>query len=187
MQLKKYGKQKRQREDMTFTVMGRELQMEDLVKKEEKAKIEQKTTTIEQKIVNEERKWEMIQRQIQEKEIDEEFRESKKDQEVEFEQEKQRFAKKIINTRNTLKKNLKQIDRKGKNKQAELESKLQKVKTKMSKEIMLANRNGNKGVCMKGFNNEQYRTEYCDRAFSDSWTQNSECKGEDFCTIWKSR
>jgi len=59
---------------------------------------------------------------------------------------------------------------------------LQLLRSKMSKEIILANRNGNINQCKRGLKDVDFRESYCNGAFVEDFVRNSECKSnEEFC------
>lgn len=183
---RQYEKKKKNEEDLTFTAIGKEIQLENMVKKEEIAKEEVETQEIQAQIEKEEYKNDCLEESFQEKELDDEFQETEKQSMDDIEEVHQQAKKKIINSRNKLKRSIQQMKLRQQNKRQGLQTKLKQIRTKMSKQIMLANKNGNQELCRKGKDpkeGETFRGTYCNDNFVDDWTRNADCKGEDFCYI----
>ena len=68
-------------------------------------------------------------------------------------------------------------------KNQDLATKLKQIRSKMSKEIMLANKNGNLETCRKAKTNADLKEQYCNENFVDDWSRNADCKSDDFCYI----
>lgn len=155
-----------------------------MVKKEEEQKEDVETQSVSKQILEEEYKAECLEKSFEEKELDDEFIESEKESMDDIEEVQQEARKKIINARNTLKKSIQQMKVRQNNRLQGLQSKLKKIRTKMTREIMLANKNGDQAVCKKGKDHPgDVRETYCNNNFVDDWTRNADCKGEDFCYI----
>lgn len=154
-----------------------------MVKKEEHVKEETETRVLEEKIAHEEYKAECLEKTFEEREVDDEFAEAEAESSNEVNEVHVEAKKKITQSRNKLKKNIQQMKLKSKTKNQDLSNKLKQIRSKMSKEIMLANKNGHIESCRKGRKNSDFRETYCNENFVDDWTRNSDCKGEEFCYV----
>ena len=180
--LRVYVKQKKLLEDNTFKVISKEIQLENMVQ----AEAQQKEAFIERKLENkiaiEQKKQECLEKSFEEKELDEDFNESVKDSLSEQDEIKKEAAKKIEEGRWKLRKNLMVIKSKAKARDQVLSQKLNHIRSKMSKEIILANKDGSVKNCEKGRKDRDYRETYCNGAFTENWMKNSSCKSdEEFC------
>ncbi len=154
-----------------------------MVKKEEQQKEEQESVRLQSQIAKEEYKAECLEKAFQERELDDDFVESQKDSMDDLDEIHQQARKKIVDARNKLRHTIQQMKLKSKNKNQSLQNKLKMIRTKMSKQIMLANKNGNIETCRKGRKDADFRESYCNENFVDDWTRNADCKGDDFCYI----
>jgi hypothetical protein len=180
---KQFKRKKKTAENLSFTVIGKEISLENLVKKEEEVKEAILTRKLEKKIAEEKRKSECLEKAFQERELDDEFIETEKESMAEIDEVHENARKKIKNSRNKLRRSIQQMKMKTKTKNQNLSNQLKHIRDKMSKEIMLANKNGSEDHCRKGKFDVDYREKYCNENFVDDWTRNSDCKAEDFCYI----
>jgi len=154
-----------------------------MVKKEEEVKEEQEEQTIQKQIEQEEYKSECLEKSFQERELDDKFEEIQRESMEDIDEVNLQAKKKIQNSRNKLKRTIQQMKLKSQSKTQNLASKLKQIRNKMSKEIMLANKNGNIETCRKGKHSADLKESYCNENFVEDWTRNSDCKGDDFCYI----
>jgi len=180
---RQYETKKKNAENLSFTVIGKEINLENLVKKEEQVKEEQEQAVLQAQIKAEEYKMECLEKSFVERELDDEFVESQKESLDDINEVNLQAKKKIQNSRNRLKRTLTQMKLKSQTKSQGLSNKLKSIRSKMSKEIMLANKNGNIETCRKGRMNPDLRETYCNENFVDDWSRNSDCKSDDFCYI----
>jgi len=178
-----FERKKKKAQDLSFTVIGKEINLENMVKKEEQTKEEKEAHILEQKISEETFKAECLEKSFHERELDEDLQETEKESMSEINEVQLEARKKIQNSRLKLKRTIQQMKMKSKSKNQYLSGQLKQIRSKMSKEIMLANKNGDVGKCRRGKMNADFRESYCNENFVDDWTRNSDCKGEDFCYV----
>jgi len=153
-----------------------------MVQNEEKEKEEIELEKIQQKIAIEKRKKECLAKTFEEKALDEDFIETEKQSMADQDEIKIETAKKIEDGRWKLKKKIELMKQKAKARAQALNDQLSQIRTQMSKDIILANRNGDLNICKKGKKDHDFRESYCNQAFVDDWVRNSECKSdEDWC------
>ena len=68
------------------------------------------------------------------------------------------------------------LRKKAKRKRAVLETKLMRLRAKMAKDLMIANKNGDIGLCKKGNKNIEDRENYCNSNYIDDFVRNRDCK-----------
>ncbi len=180
---RQYEKKKKKAEDMSFTVIGKEINLENMVKREEEVKQETEVEKLQTQIKQEEYKQDCLEQSFQERELDDEFVESEKESSDDVDEVEQHARKKIFNSRNKLRRTIQQMKMKTESKTQSLTGKLKQIRMKMSKEIMLANKNGSIDNCRKGKKDADFRETYCNNNFVEDWTRNADCKSDDFCYV----
>ena len=177
-----YDKQTKKVQEQGFTVLSKEIELENMVAKEEEEKEKEEDKKMEKKIKQEQDKADCLEKSFEEREIDDEFIETEKNSMADQAEVKVEMAKKIKEGRWKLKKKLELMKAKAKTHRNEMSQKLNLLRQKMAKQMLLANRNGNEKNCIKGRVDHDYRETYCNENFVEDWTKNSECKSdEDFC------
>jgi hypothetical protein len=168
-------------QEVGFKAIQRELNIENMIKKEEKTKEDGELALIEDKIKKEQKKAACIHRNIEEKDLDDDY-EERLDAAEEMERLKKKINLKVDAGRLRIKKLLLDMRKKSKNRKAALMDKLTEVRAKMAKEILLANREGNIQNCIKGKTDVDFRETYCNTNFVEDYVHNTACKSsEDFC------
>ncbi len=181
-QIRKYGKKKKKVQDNSFKVLSKEIELESMVQNEEKEKEEMEERKLIKMIALEKKKKECLEKSFEERELDTEFQESEKESLEDENDIKLQTQKKIEDGRWRLKKKLMQMKQKSKTRRDQLGEQLLLLRSKMSKEIILANKNGNMKFCKRGRKDIDFRESYCNKAFVEDWVRNSECKSnEEFC------
>jgi len=146
-------------------------------KKEKKKKDDQNSQKKEQK-----KKAKNINNQIQEKELDEEFKVEEFQAERDIKQTKVEIQQRIKVNRNKLKKIIKKIKRDSELKKEAAAAKLKKLKSKIADAVMKATNKGNQDNCKQGLSDDDFRLNYCNNAFPDDYVENDNCKDKDsFC------
>ncbi len=181
-QIRKYEKKQKKVEDTGFKVLSKEIELENMVQKEEQEKEENEQKKMEAKIAVEKKKAECLEKSFEERQLDDEFQETEK-QSIEDENDiKLQTQKKVEEGRWKLRKKLQLMKVKAKQKKQNISNQLNMIRTKMSKEIILANKNGDIKVCKRGMKDADFRENYCNKAFIEDWERNSECKSNnEFC------
>jgi len=179
---RQYDKKKKDVQEVGFKVISKEIELEDMVQNEEKEKEELEEKKIQKKLELEKKKQACLEKTFEEKELDDEFIESEKGSLNDTNEIKLQTAKKIEEGRFKLRRKIQLMKNKAKARQQQLNQELTLLRSKMSKEIILANRNGNWRNCQKGKHDNDYRETYCNNAFPEDWYKNSDCKADsDFC------
>jgi len=170
-----------QTQELGFKAIEREFNIENMIKKEEKAKEDIEVMDIEDRIKKEEKKANCIHKDIEEKDLDDDW-----DDKIEAEEEMDRLKKKINikieSGRNRVKQLLAKMRKKARLRKQELLQKLQAVRAKMASDILLENKEGKIPPCIKGKTDADFRESYCNLNFVEDYVTNSGCKdSEDFC------
>ncbi len=178
---KMYKKNIVQTQEMGFKAIQREFDIENMIKKEEKAKEDADLIDVEDKIKKEEKKAACIHKSIEEKDLDDDW-----DDKIEADEEMDRLKKKInlkVDAgRQRIKELLAKMRKKAKIRRSGLEQRLQAIRAKMAKEILLNNKEGSIKPCIKGKTNADFRENYCNQNFVEDYINNSSCKNsDDFC------
>jgi hypothetical protein len=167
----------KQTEDLGFKAIQRELDIENMIKKEENARENIDIIDLEDKIKKEERKAKCIKKKIQEKDLDDSWEEKVEEQE-ELALLKKKMNVKIEAGRYKIKELLAKMRKKANDRKADLEDKLKSIRAKMAADILLANKEGSYKPCIKGKIDSDFRENYCNKAFVDDFLTNSSCKDE---------
>ena len=178
---RQYQRKKKNAENLSFNVIGKEIELENMVKKEEQLKEQLETQKIEETIKKEEYKAQCLEKAFEERELDDEFQEVEHESMDEINEVHTQARKKISESRLKLKRSIQKMKMKSKTQNQSLSQHLKQIRSKMTKEIMLANKNGNVGNCRRGRKDMDFRESYCNKNFTEDWTRNSDCKGEEFC------
>jgi len=84
--------------------------------------------------------------------------------------------------RNMMQRKIKDLRKRAKRRKAALETQLNKIKSKMAKDIMDANREGDMQLCRRGQKNAGKKDAYCDTNFIADYIKNYDCKDKaQFC------
>jgi hypothetical protein len=171
-------------EDLGFKVINKELNIEMLLKKEEKQREALETKNLLKKIKLEKKKKECLDKKIKEREMEDKKLLDEREASAEIKKKKKELSFDIELKRAELKRQIEFMRRRQKRKRAELEQKLQLIKAKMAGDAMKANKMGKISNCRRGKKSQKERTNYCDANFIDDFMKNSDCKVEDqFCYI----
>ena len=169
-------------QNMGFQVLSKELNIEDLITKEEKDREELERKNLLDKIKREKKKKECLEKKIKYKRLEGEREIKKSAFSSEISKIKKDMALNIEIKRAELKKKIILLRRRASRRRASLEQQLLKVKSKMSQELMSANKKGLIKNCKKGNKNQRERVAYCNANFIADFIKNTECKEKDgFC------
>merc|ERR1712216_1022334 len=106
----------------------------------------------------------------------------KADAEEELARLKQKINHKVEDGRNRIKKLLANMKRKAAERKKNMLDSLQNLRSKLAKEVFLANKNGDYQKCLKGQKDLEFRENYCNTNFVEDYIHNSTCKDEaDYC------
>jgi len=169
-------------ENLGFKVLKKELNIEMLLKKEEKQREQVELKGLFKKIRLEKKKKECMDKKIKERELEDKKLLDEREAEAEIKKKKKELSLDIELKRAELKRQIQYMRRRAKRKRAELEQKLQHIKSKMAGQAMKANKMGKISNCKRGKKNQKERDNYCNANFIEDFIKNSECKVEDqFC------
>lgn len=167
-----------------FEAIEKELDIENMLKEEEKQKEQDDIKGLQEKLSVESEKLKCVKESIQEKELDNEFIEQQHQVESDVKQIKKEFTEKIVKKRENLKNLLEKMRKKSKMDKSKLESEIKSLRNKISAGIMIANKNGSIDTCRDGKVDKDKRVKYCDSNFVDDFVNNSDCKLDDeFCYL----
>ena len=170
-----------QTQEVGYRAIEREINIENLVKKEEQAKEEAEIHLLEKKVKSEEKKAECVHKSIEEKDFDDSY-DDKIEALDEMERLKAQINNKVSDSRNRIKKLLGKMRTTAARRKAVLDQKLKAVRAHMAKDILLANREGDIRKCIRAKKDLDFRTSYCNQNFVDDYVMNSACKSnEDGC------
>jgi hypothetical protein len=171
-------------QDLGFKVLDKELNIEMMLKKEEKQKEGLEYKNLLKKIRLEKKKKECMDKKIKERELEDKKLLDERSAEAEIKKQKKDLSFDIELKRAELKKQIEFMRRRAKRKRAALEQQLQNIKAKMAGNAMKANKMGLIQNCRRGKKSQKERMNYCDANFLDDFIKNSDCKIEDqFCYI----
>jgi len=167
---------------MGVKAVGKELELETMIKKEEKKRERTKAKKLLKKLKCEKTKRHALKRQIKRRELDTQILMDKREAESEVTNIKEEMKMEIQMKRKELKRMVSSMRKKARRRRAVLETELNKMRVKMAKDIMLANRDGEIGLCKKGKRSPAKREEYCNTNFVSDYLRNYDCKvPESFC------
>ena len=159
----------------------KEFAVEDMIMTEEKDRENDELNQIKLKINEEKKKAACLEKQSQEKDLDN-SEIDKRDNLKEAELVKKKFALQIEAKRMRMKKFLDNMKKKEKLKKLELENELKEVRSKMAASIIKNNKMGDIRKCITGLTNLDFRDNYCNTNFIEDYIKNTDCKtDEEFC------
>ncbi len=169
-------------EDTGFKAIEKELQLENMIKNEEKDKEEMELEEIKKKIEAEKQKQKCMQKTIKERALDAEFKQQTKATEQEVKEVSETMEKKVKVKRAKMKKLIQEMRSKSRRRKAALENELNSLRMKMAQDMLQANKNGDIEKCKQGKVNADKREVYCNTKYMDDFIRNGDCKQEDnFC------
>lgn len=167
-----------------FEAIEKELDIESMLKDEEKEKEQDDLKLLADRLNKENDKLKCIKEGIQEKEIDNEFIAQQHQVNSDLVGIKQEFNAKILKKRKALKDLLEKMKRRSRLEKSKLESEIKTLRNKISEDVMTAQRNGSTNTCHEGKINTDKRVKYCDEKFVDDYINNGDCKKkEEFCYL----
>lgn len=177
-----FKKQVTKTQNLGFAAIQKEMQLENLIKNEEKEKEDQEITTLLKKIEKEKEKEQCLHNTIKERDLDAEFVSEKRAAEQEIKEIKEEIHKQVEVKRANMKKLIEQMRGKAAMRKTALEAELSGLRQKMATEMLKASKNGDMEKCKKGIVDVEARDTYCNVSYIDDFVRNSDCKtDEDFC------
>jgi len=165
-----------------FKALQKELNLEKLIKAEEKEREALMLNSIGKKIENEKEKSNCLSRNIKEKKLDAQIMNERKASEDEASKFKKDMSKKVLKNRKNFKKMINSMRAKAALKRAAKLRQLAALRAKMAADIEKANKSGDMDKCKLGKTKIDYRHKYCDKIFPDDFVRNGDCKtAKNFC------
>ncbi len=167
---------------VSLTALRREVNLEDLIKKEETAKLNAKTAELRDQIKQEKKKKNLLQQALHVREQNYAQVRLAKSTQFKMDGIKHETKVDIKFQRNVLKKKIQAIRNKFKRKHRLMQQQIQLIRAEMANSIMDANKNGSMDTCKKLRNNLKGIADYCDENESTDYARNQSCKEpENFC------
>ena len=168
-----------QTEKMGMAVMGKEIELENLVKYEEKKKENRQLKKILKMIKKEKKKRSCLKKTLKKRELDTRILMDKRESEKEITHVKEEMKMEVQMKRDEMKRQISQMRKKARRRRAAAENKLNKIRSKMARDIMAANKEGDIEYCRKGKKSPNERDTYCNNNFVDDYLKNYDCKSQD--------
>lgn len=171
-------------QNMGFTVLTKEAELESLISKEERAKESKDINFMINKIRAEKKKRKCLKKNLKQRKKDTERLLEKRQGEKEIQEIKDEVKLEVDLKRKQMKRQIEKLRKRAKRKKAALQTQLNKIRVKMARDIMAANRNGDMELCKKGKSDLLAKESYCDTHFIQDYMKNFDCKtGENFCYL----
>ena len=169
-------------EKIAMTALRREINLEDLITKEEIEKGKEKEEELSVQVKQEQKKKDVLKQALHTRaESFKEVRLAKKTQ-VKMDGIKNETKMDIKFKRSVLKKKIDTIRTKFKRKHRLLQQKITKIRSEMAGDIMKANKNGDQKLCKNGRKDPKLMNDYCDANEPTDYVKNQGCKESDsFC------
>ena len=171
-----------QTENLGFKVLTKEADLENLISKEEKDKEAKDMKTMIDKIKKEKRKRKCLKKTLNQRKKDTEILLERRQGEQEIDEIRKEVKLEVEMKRNQMKRQIEQLRKRARIRKAALQTQLNKIKSQMAKDILMANRDGDMELCRKGKDSLNSRDAYCNANFIDDYIKNFDCKKEEnFC------
>jgi len=174
----------RKTQSIALNAIKREMELEELVAKEEKAKEDQESQDLMKAIIMEKRKEECLNFAMKEKEKESEVKKEKAHAMTEIQRIKKEALKMLKKKRMQLKEKIVQMRRVAERKKAMLKFQLIKLRQRMAKKLVTSHHKGNMFLCPQGRDDPVKRNDYCEYHFTENYPKFLECKNDyDFCFL----
>jgi hypothetical protein len=178
----KYKLKVKKVQDTGFKAIEKELQLENLIRQEEKAKEEMELNNLLKLIQAEKDKQACLRNTIKERDLDAEFLDERRSSEHEVAEIKEEISKQVKIKRAKMKKLIEQMRAKTRLRKSALENELKTLRQTMAKEMLQANKSGSMEKCRAGKTDMDKREIYCNLNYIEDYVRNSDCKtDENFC------
>jgi hypothetical protein len=169
-------------ENMGLAVMGKEMELEKLIKKEEKKRENRQMKKLKKIMKKEKKKATCLKKSIKRRQLDTQILLEKREAEKEINHVKEEIKMAVQMKRNEMKRQISLMRKRSRRRRAALETKINRFRSKMALRIMETNRCGDIEHCIKGKKSPSQRDTYCNTNFVDDYLKNYDCKTEDsFC------
>merc|ERR1719362_533115 len=158
------------------------MQLENLIRNEEKQKEDAEVAAIAKKIQAEKDKAACLDHNIKERDLDAAAIADKRAAESEIMDLKKDAVAQVKIKRGKLKKLIGMMRAKAQLRKSAMEAELQAMRNKMAMKLAKSAKSGDMKYCKKGKINKNYREKYCDKHYIDDFVTNGDCKKDDsFC------
>ena len=165
-----------------LSVINREIDIEDLIRKEEMIKTQQNLQLKMQEFKNEEKKKKKLEEAFEKQQEGQEQVVNKIKNEQNIKNIKDKALEEIEERREKLKNKIQNIRKLAERRSRIIQNKINIVRNEMSKQILIATKNGSTEKCKNSWGDEVKMNEYCDSNVVDDIAKNVECKlKENFC------
>jgi len=169
-------------QNMGLKAIQKELQLENLIRNEEKQKEEEELASIAAKIQAEKDKAACLDHNIKERDLDASIVNDRRSAENEIKEIKEEAVAQVKNNRAKMKKLIAMMRAKAKLRKSAMQAELQALRAKMAMKMAKSAKSGDMKYCRKGKTDKDYRFKYCDKHYVDDFITNSDCKtDENFC------
>ena len=164
--------------------INREIDLEELIKREEIIKAKQEAKSLLAVMKREVQKQRKLKEILQDREqANYQLRENKKVKHT-LEQIKKEAKQEVVSKRSQLKLKINAIRQKSSRRKRLIEQKINLIRGKIAREIMLANKAGSSEVCKKNFESQSSINNYCNEYIIDEYAKNKGCKEKtNFCYV----
>jgi hypothetical protein len=167
---------------MGLKALQKEMQLENLIRNEEKQKEELEIASIAKRIQEEKDKADCLDHTIQQRDLDASIVNDRRSAENEIKIIKQEAVTQVKNKRAKMKKLIELMRAKAALRKSAMLAELTALRAKMADKMAKSAKIGNIKYCSKGKINLEYRQTYCDKNYVDDFITNSDCKtDENFC------
>jgi len=167
---------------VAMTAIRREINLEDLIAKEEVQKQKIRSEELSHQIKQEEKKKEVLRQALKKRAESYKSVRLVKETQIKMNDIKTETKRDIKFKRSILKKKIAEIRNKFKRKHRIQQQKIQKIRSEIANDIMNANRNGNQETCKKARKDPKQINDYCDDNEPTDYLKNQSCKEtESFC------
>ena len=167
-----------------FTLLQKEINLENMIRKEEKEKEGLEIKNVIKILMDEKKKKKCLMKTLRQRQKQNQMLLEERDNENEVKSINNEISIEIELKRNQLKRQVALLRARARRKKAELEDQVNRVRGQMAKELLEANKNGNMKNCIKGKNDNIFRNNYCNTNFVDDYLKNNDCKvQETYCYL----
>ncbi len=169
--------------NVALQAIQKEINLEELIRKEEAEREAREEKEILITIEEEKKKSECLVKAIKERELENQYNLRTKEATDQMEKIKQEASIQISVRRSQLKKQIEALRKNADRKKIKLKQQLATVRYTMANEMTKAYKKGDKLKCVNAISSAEQRKIYCSVAFSEDYSLYTEClEGSEFCT-----
>jgi len=169
-------------QNLGLKAIQKEMQLENLIRNEEKQKEEEELASIAKKIQAEKDKESCLDNNIKERDLDASIINDRRSAENEIKEIKMEAVAQVKNKRAKMKKLIAMMRAKAQLRKSAMEAELKALRDKMAMKMAKSAKFGDMKYCRKGKTDLDFREKYCDKNYIDDFISNSDCKrDENFC------